>query len=101
MKIDRALEEPPRRCLVTVRPEHEQEVHRVAVPINGAVQILPLAADLDVGLGHPPAPADWALAPPKHHRHHGQDLERLAVHRGVIDDHAALDHHFFDLAQAG
>ena len=98
MKIHGPFEEPLRRRLVTVRPE--QEVHSVAVPINGAVQILPLAADLDAGLVHAPAPADRAVTPPKHRYRHRQDLERPAVHRGAIDEHAAFDHHLLDVAQA-
>ena len=72
MKVYGPFEETARRRLVAVRPE--QEVHRVAIPIDGAVQVLPLPADFDVGFVHTPAPADRAFAPPKHQYQHGQDL---------------------------
>ena len=39
----------------------EQEVDGLSLLIDGAVQVFPDAFDLDVGLIHAPAAADWAL----------------------------------------
>jgi len=53
VKVDGALEEAPGRCQIALGGE--QEVHRVAVAVDGPVQILPLAGHQDVGLIHAPA----------------------------------------------
>jgi hypothetical protein len=79
--IDGALEESAHRGHVAVRPQ--QEVHRLAESVDGAVQILPLAAHLDVGLVHAPRRADRTFATAKHRRQDQQHLQRPAVHRGM------------------
>jgi hypothetical protein len=45
---DRAHQKATRRRPISA--SREQKVHRVTIAINGTVQILPFAADLDVGL---------------------------------------------------
>ena len=60
MKVHGPFEKLAHRRFVTVSPR--QEVDRVTVAINGAVQILSLAADLDIGLVHAAASANRAFA---------------------------------------
>jgi hypothetical protein len=94
-----AFEELPRGRHVAVSAK--QEVDRVAGAVDGPVQVLPLATDLDVRLVHPPTCADRTLASAKHRRQHRQDLDRPTMYRGVIDKDAALGgHHLFDVPQA-
>ena len=56
-----ALEECPGCGVVWLGAQ--QEVNGVAVAVDRPLQLPPLAADLHVGLVHPPTQADWALAP--------------------------------------
>jgi hypothetical protein len=78
----------------------EQEVDGVARFIDRAIQILPLAADLDACLVHPPTLADDGLAFPERPFQHRHQPEGPAMNRGVIDRHPALVHHLFEIAQA-
>ena len=94
---DGAFEEGSRRRVVSVGTK--QKVDRGTGTVDGSVQILPLAADVDVRLVHPPAHAHRALAPAKHRGQHRQDLDRPTMDGGVIDEHAALGHHLFDVTQ--
>ncbi len=78
----------------------EQDVDGVAVAVDCSLQVFPLAGHFDVGFVHP---ASWrlpAFAPAKHFGKHRQDFERPAMHRGVIDEHAAFLHYLFDVAKA-
>ena len=80
--LDRLFEEPSRRGLVAMRPQ--QEIDSVTCLVDGTVQILPLALDLDVGLVHPPASAGLAPGAPERLLEDGQQLDRSAVHGRVI-----------------
>ena len=51
--IDGLLEVAPRGSLVAMRPQ--QEIERISGLVHCAIQVLPLAAYLDVGFIHPPA----------------------------------------------
>ena len=87
VQIDGALQKAPGGgtvCLGT-----KQEIDRVAITIDGSVQVLPLASNFDVGLIHAPTHAHRAFAPTKHCGEHWQDFDGPAVHGGVIDGHAA------------
>jgi hypothetical protein len=64
----------------------QQEVVGVAVAVHRTVQVLPLAADLHLGIVHSPASTYWALAPTKHRHQYRQHLDRSAMQRGVIDE---------------
>ena len=86
VRIDGALEENPRRGVITLCTQ--QEVDRVAVAVDCSVQVLLLAADLDVGLSHSPARADWPLALTKRRREHRHHLDRPAMQGGVVDEDA-------------
>ena len=78
----------------------QKEVDGVAVAVDRPVLVLPLAVDLHVGLVHPPASTDRALAPTKHRRQHRRHLDRPAMQRGVIDEDPALSHHLLDVSKA-
>ena len=81
MQIDGALEECSRCGMIPLSAK--QEVDRVDVLVDRVVQVLSLAADVEVGLVHPPTQADWFLAPTERGRQHQQYLGRPAVQRGV------------------
>src|SRR5450432_2496704 len=74
--VDGALEECSRRRVIALGAK--QEVGRAAVVVDRAV--LPLAADFDVGLVHPPALADWALR-----RRHSAASPILIAHRWMVE----------------
>lgn len=78
----------------------KQKVDRIAVAIDRSVQILPLASEPDVRFVHPPARADGAFAPSERGYQHRRDLDRPAMDGGVINDNAALGHHFLNVPQA-
>src|SRR5436189_6404870 len=64
VQVDGAREEATRGGVVAVCAQ--QEVDRLAGLVDRAVQILPFARALDVGLVHTPAQPDGALAPTSH-----------------------------------
>jgi hypothetical protein len=98
VQCDGLFQEAPRGSLIALGSE--QEVDRIAIASNGPVEILPLTVDLDVGLVHAPARAQWPLAPAKHGGQHRHDLDCPAMYRRVVDDHAAFLHHLFEVAKA-
>ena len=61
MTLQRLSEEPLGRRQIALLAE--QELDRVADAVDGAVEIHPLAADLDVGLVHMPFAGHATLAP--------------------------------------
>ena len=52
VQVDGTLQKAPRRSQISLG--REKKVHRIAGAVNGAVKVLPLARDFDVGLIHPP-----------------------------------------------
>src|SRR5262249_32129576 len=76
------------------------KVNGLAMFVHGAIEVVPLALHLDVGLVHPPADPHWTLAP----------MERLLQLRAVFDDppvnggviyvDSTFLHEFFDMARA-
>ncbi len=78
----------------------EKEIDRIAIAINGAVQVLPLACNLDVRLVHPPAASNRSFASPNDSGQNRQHLDRPAMHRDVIHENTALLHHLLKVAQA-
>src|ERR1019366_8798141 len=84
---DGAFKEPACRRFVAV--SGEQEVNRLTELVDGTIQVLPLAADEDIGLVDPPGCSDGALALTKHRGKHRQHLQRPAMNSGVVDQHAA------------
>src|SRR5450755_2224198 len=100
--LDGAREKAPRRT--TIAFGGQQEVDRVSLFIHGTIPIPVLAADLDVRLVQAPTLADRADAPfalpfTEGFLEHRNQLDDPAVNRGMIDEHAALLHHLFQVAQ--
>ena len=87
-------------CCDHVALGREQEVDGLSFLIDGAVQVFPDAFDLDVGLIHAPAAADWALVFPGYLLDQGQETNRPPIDRRMVDRHAALFHHFFQVPVA-
>ncbi len=98
VQIHGALKEGPGRGVVSLGAQ--QEVNGVAVVVDRPVQVLPLAADLDIGFVHSPALTDRALAPTDHDRQHRQHLDRPAMQRGVIDEDPTVGHHLLNVPKA-
>jgi hypothetical protein len=81
---NRFLEKPQRGFLVAMGGE--EEIDGLAVPVDGAVEVFPLAFDLDVRLIHPPALADQALSPfPESGLPFQRELLNSAVDVRIID----------------
>src|ERR1019366_8563528 len=89
--LDCLFEEPACRDLVAMRPQ--QEIDGVACLLDGTVQILPLAPNLDVCLVHAPAPPDLALGVPELLLQDLQQSSCPAMHGRVIDRNPTLGHH--------
>ncbi len=92
-------EKAQRGLLIAV--DGEQEIDGLACFVDGAVEISPLAFDFDVRLVNPPARADWALvAFPENRLQLWREFLNPAVDVGMIDRHAALRHHLFQIPVA-
>ena len=99
VQIDGALQKAPGSgtvCLGT-----KQEIDRVAITIDGSVQVLPLASTFNVGLIHAPTHAHRAFAPAKHCGERWQDFDSPAVHGGVIDGYAAYQRTHVSITLSG
>jgi len=89
---------------VTISFGAEQEVDGVSLLVDGTIPISVLATDLDVRIVQAPSLADRADAPfalqfTEGSLEHRNQLDDPAVNRGMIDEHAALLHHLFQIAQ--
>src|SRR5450631_4817125 len=76
----------------------------VALFIHGTIPVTIFPADLDIGFVQAPTLADrtdasFALPFTKGFLQHRDELDDTAVHRGMIDEQAALLHHLFEIAQ--
>jgi hypothetical protein len=78
----------------------QEKIDRVTSLVDGAIQVFPLASDLNVGLVDTPALADGELVAAKRFLQYRQQLDGPAVHGRMIDRNAALSHHFFEVSQA-
>src|SRR5471032_2602998 len=83
-----------------VPPGRQQEVDGLTCSIYRAVQIFPLALDFDVGFVHAPPPTHGALMPTKRLIQQRHQTDNPAVKRRMVNNNAALGHHFFEIAQA-
>jgi hypothetical protein len=88
--LDRLLEVAARSRLVTMGAQ--QEIDRVAFLVDGAVQIFPLASDLDAGFIHPPTLANWAFVFAKRLSKQGTSLitQRCTRSNGPLRPRAQL-----------
>jgi hypothetical protein len=78
-----------------------QEVDGLVVLVDGALEILPLALDLDVRLVHSPTLALWTfLAFPKGCLQLWREFLDPAVNVGMVNFDAALFHHFLQVPVA-
>jgi hypothetical protein len=75
----------------------QQEIDRLALLVDGSIQILPGAVDLDVCLIHPPAGTNSALVLSEGISQHWQKPDRPTVDRGMVNHHAAFLHDFFKM----
>jgi hypothetical protein len=92
------VEEALRRSHVALR--RQQEVDGLALLVDGAVEILPDALDLDVRLIHTPAAPDRALVFPDHFLDERQETNRPPVDRRMVDRYAALLHDLLEMPVA-
>jgi hypothetical protein len=63
MQVDGALKKATGSSQIALGSE--EEVHRVARPVNSAVEVIPLIGYFDIGLVKPPALSNWLFASPK------------------------------------
>lgn len=78
----------------------EPELDRIAVAVNGAVQISPLTTYLDIRLIHMPFPPDGPFALIETLEKLGGVTDHPAADGGVVNGDAALCHHFLQIPQA-
>jgi hypothetical protein len=78
----------------------EPELDRIAVAVNGAVQISPLTTYLDIRLIHMPFPPDGPFALIETLEKLGGVTDHPAADSGVVNGDAALCHHFLQIPQA-
>ena len=78
----------------------EPEFDRVADAVDGAVEIHPLAANLDVGLIPKPLAADCTLALVDSLQQQWREMNNSAMDRRVVNADAALGHYFGQIPQA-
>src|SRR5215831_21409175 len=90
---DRLLQQPERGLCVPVL--RQQKVHGLAVLIHGAIEIVPLAFDLHVGLVHAPADPHRTFPAMKRLFQQGTVFHHPALDSRMVDRYAALLHEFF------
>src|SRR5262249_7483495 len=76
----------------------QQKVNGLPLPIHGAIQVIPLAFDLDIGFVHAPADPDRPLPAMKRFLQLGAIFDDPAVDGGVIHLYPTFLHEFFDMA---
>ncbi|RKT20821.1 hypothetical protein B0G69_4167 [Paraburkholderia sp. RAU2J] len=96
--IEGFLEIATRGSLVTMGSQ--QEIDGLSGLIHRTIQVLPLAAHLDVRFVHPPAPADRPLMLAKRFFEQRHEFDHPAVYRRMVHLETAFRHHLFQIAQA-
>ncbi|EIC82103.1 transposase IS3/IS911 family protein [Serratia sp. M24T3] len=71
-----------------------------AADINDPVQIFPLASDFDVGFIHLPPASRATFMPAEGLVHLRHQADNPAMKRGMVNHHATLGHHLFQISQA-
>ncbi|OYR08391.1 hypothetical protein CEV33_3282 [Brucella grignonensis] len=77
----------------------KQELDRIAIAVDCAIQIKPFAFDLYVGLVEVPFPRDLALSPIEALKQLGAEMQNPAVHRRMVHRDTAFRHHLLQIAQ--
>jgi hypothetical protein len=72
----------------------------IAGVVDCAVQVLPIASNLDVNLIHPPAGVKWALATLEIQRLDPQNFQDPSMHVEMINNDVPRLHHFLPLVNA-
>jgi hypothetical protein len=98
MPADGLLEKPSGGLLVAMFGK--QKVDGLAVFVDGAIELAPLALDLDVCLVHPPTDPHRALAPVKHCLQQRAILDGPPVESAVIDVNPTFFQEFLNVACA-
>src|SRR5690606_21376076 len=98
MPLERLAQEPLGRSQIP--PLTEPELNRIAVAVDGAVEIHPMPTDLDISLVDMPSAGDRALAPIELLQQERSIVDGPAMDGGVVDGDAALRHHLLEIAQA-
>src|SRR3712207_5458968 len=78
----------------------EPELDRVAVAVNGAIEIPPLASDPDICLINVPPGSDGSLAGIEAFQKFGRVSDDPSVNGRMVDRDAALSHHLLEIPQA-
>ena len=79
---------------------HEEEINGLAALIDGAMPIVPLAFDLDVGLVQAPADPHRVLAAMEHRLQLGAVLQEPAIDHRIVNGHPTCLPQLFHLAVA-
>src|SRR5215510_1075989 len=85
------------QCRFLVPLFSEEEINSLARLIYGAIEVIPVAFDLDIRLVHAPTHPHRALTPVKRRFQLGTVFDDPALDGGVVDRHPALLHQFFDM----
>jgi hypothetical protein len=83
-----------------IAPLAEPELDRVAVAVNGAIEIPPLASDPDICFIDVPPGSDGSLAGIEAFQTFGRVSDNLPVNGRMVDRDAALSHHLLEIPQA-
>ena len=78
----------------------EPELDRVAIAVDGSIEISLLASDFDVSLVHVPFPADASFAKIEALEQFRRVADDPSVNGRMIDRNAALGHHLLQVPQA-
>ena len=98
MTVESLVEEP--LCHGEIAVLAEEGLNRIANAVDGAVEIHPLAPNLDVGFVHMPFAGDAAFAPVEALQQQRRIANDPTMDGRVTDSDTALSHHFFKIAQA-
>src|SRR5690349_17184714 len=71
----------------------KQEIHRLAVPVDGPIKEIPLATDVYISLVHPPGRIHWSCEAIPTLLELWYIASHPAENRRVRHDNAALGHH--------
>lgn len=78
----------------------EIELARIAITIEGAVQIKPISFDLHIGLVKDPSVCHRALSSIEPVKQLWTEMKDPAMHSGMLHCNATFSHHFLQIAQA-
>jgi hypothetical protein len=83
-----------------IAPFAEPEFNRVAMVVDGSIEIHPSPSDFDVRFIDMPFPADGSLAPIELLKQERSIVDRPAMDGGMVNGDASLGHHLLKIPQA-